>query len=110
MQRWLAFQLLEAVAQAHEAGVYHGDVTCENVLVTSWNWAFLTDFASYKPTRLPADNPVSLPHIRLDRRCLSGSAALPYALISDLCQLCHSFHRIKVDECSPAPFVQSRGP
>jgi phosphoinositide-3-kinase regulatory subunit 4 len=28
-------------------------------MVTSWNWLFLTDFASYKPTYLPADNPVS---------------------------------------------------
>ena len=54
----MAFQLLEAVAQAHGAGVCHGDITCENVLVTSWNWVFLSDFASYKPTTLPADNPV----------------------------------------------------
>lgn len=32
---------------------------CENVLLTSWGWAFLADFASYKPSHLPADNPVS---------------------------------------------------
>jgi phosphoinositide-3-kinase regulatory subunit 4 len=32
----------------------------ENVMVTSWNWVFLTDFASFKPTFLPADNDVSL--------------------------------------------------
>ena len=38
----------------------HGDLKCENALVTSWSWVFLTDFASYKPTRLPADNPVRL--------------------------------------------------
>ncbi len=57
-QLWVAYQLLEAVAQAHGAGVCHGDITCENVLVTSWNWVFLSDFASYKPTTLPADNPV----------------------------------------------------
>ena len=58
VQLWVAYQLLEAVAQAHGAGVCHGDITCENVLVTSWNWIFLSDFASYKPTTLPADNPV----------------------------------------------------
>jgi phosphoinositide-3-kinase regulatory subunit 4 len=29
------------------------------MMVASWNWLFLTDFASYKPTYLPADNPVS---------------------------------------------------
>ena len=29
-------------------------------MVTSWNWVFLTDFATFKPTFLPADNDVSL--------------------------------------------------
>lgn len=33
--------------------VYHGDIKTENVLVTSWNWVYLVDFASYKPTYLP---------------------------------------------------------
>lgn len=27
------------------------------MLITSWNWAYLTDFASYKPTYLPLDDP-----------------------------------------------------
>ena len=48
------------MTQAHGAGVCHGDITCENVLVTSWNWVFLADFAPYKPTHLPADNPVRI--------------------------------------------------
>lgn len=26
-------------------------------MVTGWNWVLLTDFASYKPTYLPEDNP-----------------------------------------------------
>lgn len=26
-------------------------------MVTSWNWAYLTDFACFKPTYLPEDNP-----------------------------------------------------
>ena len=57
-QLWIAFQLLQGVAQAHQRGVCHGDIKTENILVTSWNWAFLTDFAPFKPTHLPADNPV----------------------------------------------------
>ena len=57
-QRWIAFQLLHALAQVHERGVCHGDIKCENALVTSWNWVYLADFASYKPTYLPVDNPV----------------------------------------------------
>jgi serine/threonine protein kinase len=59
-QRWIAFQLLHALAQVHERGICHGDIKCENSLVTSWNWVYLADIASYKPTYLPADNPVSL--------------------------------------------------
>ena len=57
-KRWLGYQLLAGVAQAHAAGVYHGDIKAENVVLTSWGWALLTDFAPYKPTMLPADNPV----------------------------------------------------
>uniref|UniRef100_A0A674MMQ6 non-specific serine/threonine protein kinase n=1 Tax=Takifugu rubripes TaxID=31033 RepID=A0A674MMQ6_TAKRU len=56
-KRWLAFQILNAVDQAHKAGVRHGDIKTENVMVTSWNWVLLTDFASFKPTYLPEDNP-----------------------------------------------------
>eukprot|EP00879_Flechtneria_rotunda_P006900 GHRR01007246.1.p1 GENE.GHRR01007246.1~~GHRR01007246.1.p1 ORF type:complete len:991 (+),score=385.20 GHRR01007246.1:2403-5375(+) len=56
-KRWITFQLLHGLSQAHAHGVGHGDIKCENVMLTSWNWLFLTDFASYKPTYLPADNP-----------------------------------------------------
>ncbi|XP_077453778.1 phosphoinositide 3-kinase regulatory subunit 4 [Stigmatopora argus] len=56
-KRWLAFQILTAVEQAHKAGVRHGDIKTENVMVTSWNWVLLSDFASFKPTYLPEDNP-----------------------------------------------------
>lgn len=38
--------------------MYHGDIKTENVLVTSWNWLYLSDFStSFKPTFLPEDNP-----------------------------------------------------
>ncbi|CAI9782563.1 unnamed protein product [Fraxinus pennsylvanica] len=56
-KKWLAFQLLYAVKQSHEHGVCHGDIKCENVLVTSWNWLYLADFASFKPTYIPHDDP-----------------------------------------------------
>lgn len=56
-KKWLAYQLICAVRQSHEHGVCHGDIKCENVLVTSWNWLYLADFASFKPTYIPHDDP-----------------------------------------------------
>ncbi|XP_023694775.1 phosphoinositide 3-kinase regulatory subunit 4 isoform X2 [Paramormyrops kingsleyae] len=56
-KKWIAFQILNAVDQAHKSGVRHGDIKTENVMVTSWNWVLLADFASFKPTYLPEDNP-----------------------------------------------------
>ncbi|XP_029445209.1 phosphoinositide 3-kinase regulatory subunit 4 [Rhinatrema bivittatum] len=56
-KRWIAFQLLTGLEQAHRSGVRHGDIKTENVMVTSWSWVLLTDFASFKPTYLPEDNP-----------------------------------------------------
>ncbi|EFZ04079.1 serine/threonine protein kinase and WD40 domain protein [Metarhizium robertsii] len=57
-KKWLAFQLLCALRDCHAHDVYHGDIKAQNVLVTSWNWLYLTDFSSaYKPVLLPDDNP-----------------------------------------------------
>ncbi|KIW63919.1 hypothetical protein PV04_08883 [Phialophora macrospora] len=57
-KKWLAFQLLCAVRDCQSRNVYHGDIKTENLLVTSWNWLYLTDFSSsFKPTNLPEDNP-----------------------------------------------------
>jgi len=57
-KRWLAYQLLCAVRDSHARNVYHGDIKTENILVTSWNWLYLTDYSSsFKKTYLPEDNP-----------------------------------------------------
>lgn len=57
-KKWLAFQLLCGVRDCHARNVYHGDIKTENILVTSWNWLYLSDFSSsFKPTTLPEDNP-----------------------------------------------------
>ncbi|KAL7627508.1 Serine/threonine-protein kinase [Parahypoxylon ruwenzoriense] len=58
-KKWLAFQLLCALRDCHARDVYHGDIKTENIMVTSWNWLYLTDFTgSFKPTELPDDNPM----------------------------------------------------
>ncbi|KZT00186.1 ARM repeat-containing protein [Laetiporus sulphureus 93-53] len=56
-KKWIAFQLLNALRDARNRKVSHGDIKSENILVTSWNWVYLSDFASYKPTYLPLDDP-----------------------------------------------------
>ena len=56
-KKWISFQLLNALRDARNRKVFHGDIKSENILVTSWNWIYLTDFASYKPTYLPLDDP-----------------------------------------------------
>ena len=44
-------------ATSGQVGVCHGDIKLENIMVTSWGWLTLTDFASFKPVLLPEDNP-----------------------------------------------------
>ncbi|KAF0433331.1 ARM repeat-containing protein [Gigaspora margarita] len=56
-KKWITYQILCGVHDAHTRGIYHGDIKTENILVTSWNWVYLADFAGYKPTYLPEDNP-----------------------------------------------------
>jgi phosphoinositide-3-kinase regulatory subunit 4 len=57
-KKWLSFQLLSTIRDCHAKNIYHGDIKTENILVTSWNWLYLTDFSSaYKPAHLPEDNP-----------------------------------------------------
>ena len=56
-KRWLSFQLLTALAACHRVGVCHGDLKLENLLVTSYLWLLVADWASFKPALLPEDNP-----------------------------------------------------
>ncbi len=56
-KRWILYQLLKALDQCHQWGISHGDVTTENVLLTSWQWAYLTDFSPFKPAFLPLEDP-----------------------------------------------------
>jgi len=56
-KKWITFQVLCALHQAHKQKICHGDIKLENILITSWNWILLSDFASFKPTFLPDDNP-----------------------------------------------------
>lgn len=50
---WITFQLLKSFQWCHQRGIYHGDLKLENILITSFHWILLTDFAPFKPTRVP---------------------------------------------------------
>lgn len=65
--------MLYALHQCHKVGVCHGDIKLENITVTSWNWVMLVDFASFKPTFLPIDNPGSKFECWLIRIIFKGS-------------------------------------
>ncbi|GMT16741.1 hypothetical protein PFISCL1PPCAC_8038, partial [Pristionchus fissidentatus] len=54
---WYTYQLLRALAQCHSVNVCHGDLKSQNVLLSSSGWLHITDFAFFKPTYLPEDNP-----------------------------------------------------
>ena len=55
---WCVFGLLLKINTYFTKCFYApGDIKCENLMVTSWNWIFLTDFSPFKPTFLPEDNP-----------------------------------------------------
>ncbi|KAH6570246.1 hypothetical protein BASA60_007850 [Batrachochytrium salamandrivorans] len=56
-KRWITYQILSGVAEAHSRQIYHGDIKTENIFVTSWNWVYVADFSSFKPVYLPEDNP-----------------------------------------------------
>ncbi|EIW79923.1 WD40 repeat-like protein [Coniophora puteana RWD-64-598 SS2] len=57
-KKWIAFQLLTALRDARNRRISHGDIKSTNILVTSWNWIYLAEFAApYKPTYLPLDDP-----------------------------------------------------
>ncbi|KAI9205323.1 uncharacterized protein BJ171DRAFT_501773 [Polychytrium aggregatum] len=54
---WIVFQVMSALSSAHSKQIFHGDIKTENILVTTWNWAYLSDFSNFKPVYLPEDNP-----------------------------------------------------
>ncbi|KAG8960407.1 Serine/threonine-protein kinase [Tulasnella sp. 419] len=56
-KKWIAFQILTGLQEARNRKISHGDIKSENILVTSWNWVYITDFGSIKPVYLPDDDP-----------------------------------------------------
>ena len=57
-KQWIVYQLMKGLSNVHELNVYHGDIKTENIMLTSWNWVFLTDFGNYKPVIIEEDSPI----------------------------------------------------
>ncbi|KAJ6237137.1 phosphoinositide 3-kinase regulatory subunit 4 [Anaeramoeba flamelloides] len=58
-KRWILYQLLVALEQSEQAGICHGDIKTQNVMVTSFMWVSLVDLATFKPVYLPQDNTIN---------------------------------------------------
>lgn len=56
-KKWIAFQIMCAVNEIHSLQIVHGDIKTENILINSFLWVSLTDFASYKPVYLSTNHP-----------------------------------------------------
>jgi len=42
-KKWVAFQLVQALVTIHDQGIVHGDLKCENLLLTRDDWLLLSD-------------------------------------------------------------------
>lgn len=40
-KNFIAFQILKALDAMHARGIHHGNLTTDNICVTSWNWIYL---------------------------------------------------------------------
>ncbi|XP_054259125.1 phosphoinositide 3-kinase regulatory subunit 4 isoform X2 [Macrosteles quadrilineatus] len=111
-KKWIAFQILYALFQCHRLGICHGDIKLENILVTSWHWVLLSDFASFKPTHLPEDNPADFSYFfdtSRRRTCYIAPERFMKSLASDMSQLLPSEENIKKGDLTPAMDIFSAG-
>jgi serine/threonine protein kinase len=83
--------VLTFTLQCHRAGVVHGDIKSNNVLVTSWNWLVLADFTGLKPAYLPEDNPADLSFF-FDVGCQNMLQSVVFLPSSKACNPCHFHH------------------
>jgi len=55
-KKWITFQLIHSLKQLQNLGEFHGNITTENVLITSSDWVFLSDCMFYKKVYLGIDD------------------------------------------------------
>lgn len=56
-KQWILFQTLIALYCVHRReNLFHGAIRSSNILLTTSNHVFLTDFANYKPIHIDEDN------------------------------------------------------
>lgn len=57
---WIAYQILRALSSLHEHNIYHGNLTAENICITSWGWVCIVDIggeAGMKPVKMKDYDP-----------------------------------------------------
>ncbi|XBW38176.1 hypothetical protein QEN19_003771 [Hanseniaspora menglaensis] len=56
--RFMIFQIIQTLLHIHDSGVVHGNITPNNIFLTSMDTIVFTDFSFFlKPFYLPEDNP-----------------------------------------------------
>uniref|UniRef100_A0A5S6QW65 non-specific serine/threonine protein kinase n=1 Tax=Trichuris muris TaxID=70415 RepID=A0A5S6QW65_TRIMR len=87
-KRWIVYQLLKALEQCHDNDICHGDIKSENVLISSSAWTLLSDFANFKPSSIPYDNPADFTYFfDSSRRRSCYIAPERFAVSSDMTEL-----------------------
>jgi phosphoinositide-3-kinase regulatory subunit 4 len=107
-KKWITYQLISAVEEGHLFGICHGDIKCENVLITSWNWIYLSDFAPYKPTYIPDDNPADFSYY-FDSSGRRTCYIAPERFLSSNNKAKNAIHNDNNDELQPSMDIFSLG-
>ena len=59
-KNWISYQILRALASIHERHIHHGNLTAENICITSWGWVCIVDIggdAEMKPVKMKDYDP-----------------------------------------------------
>ncbi|KRX03780.1 WD40-repeat-containing domain [Pseudocohnilembus persalinus] len=69
-KNWIIFQTLASLYTVHERKMYHGNIRSSNILLTSFNHVYLSDFGIYKPLYISEDHISDyVIHYERDDRC-----------------------------------------
>ncbi|EEA07813.1 uncharacterized protein CMU_028870 [Cryptosporidium muris RN66] len=54
--KWISFQAIISILQLHSCGIFHGDIKCENFLISHILFTTITDLCPWKPIYIDRDD------------------------------------------------------